>query len=261
VQRFMLEQGFQLVDLINPVRLPSTVPSGQAYEDTLLFANAIFFRNGESSDAELRIRQALVATLLYYKHGLAESLLQQYDEAKGTQLAEAFSGRSYNPEKQTREELIAENASFRSQLTVRDTDLAAAHAELAELRRILAAAESQISALNEQLDSTRRDSAEQQQKVGALDGELSAARQANSALELRLEAAQEQASDSRSLLADSEAAIARLSEEMGELAAALRRDRQTGSVAEQQLQQVLNSRSFRLLAPARRLRAILLPRK
>ena len=123
VQSFMVEQGFQLVDLINPVRLPPAVQSGLVYEDTLLFANAIFLRNGESSEGDLRIAQALIASLLYYKHGLAESLLQQYDEARGTQLAETFSGKSHDPQKQTRDELIAENDSIRAQLSVRDTEL------------------------------------------------------------------------------------------------------------------------------------------
>lgn len=261
VQSFMVEQGFQLVDLINPVRLPSMVQSGQAYEDTLLFANAIFLRKGESSDADLCLRQALVASLLYYKHGLAESLLQQYDDSRGTHLAEAFSGRSHDPEKQSREELIAENESLRTRLSVRDTDLTAAQAEVAELRRILAAAESQIAAANERLEDARKESAQGQQKLAALNEELSRAQQAHAALQLRFEAAQQQTFGLRRQLAESEAAIARLSEQMSELAAALRRDRETGSVAEQQLQQVLNSRSFRLLAPARRLRAILLPRK
>ena len=269
VQSFMTEQGFQLVDLINPVRLPPAVQSGLVYEDTLLFANAIFLRNGESSEGDLLIAQALIASLLYYKHGLAESILQQYDGARGTQLAETFSGKSRDPQKQTRDELMAENDSIRAQLSVRDTDLAAAHSEVAELRNVLIAAEAQIAGLNEQLASAREANAEQQQTIAPLNQELSAARQALSALELRFETAQQEASTLQTQLqtqlqsqrADSEAAIARLSEEMSELASALRRNRETESVAERQLQQVLNSRSFRLLAPARRLRAILLPRK
>jgi FkbM family methyltransferase len=265
VQSFMVEQGFQLVDLINPVRLPSMVQSGQAYEDTLLFGNAIFFRNGGSLGGDVLISQALIASLLYSKYGLAESLLQQYDEANGTQLAETLSGKSHDPRKQTRDELIADNDSLHAQLSARDTDLSAARAEIAELRNVLVAAESQIAGLNEQLATAQQQNAEQQQELTALNvrsnEELSQARQAHAALEGRFKAAQEEASALRARLSESERAVAGLSEDMAELASALRRDRETVSVAEQQLQQVLNSRSFRLLAPARRLRAILLPRK
>jgi len=53
--------------------------------------------------------------------------------------------------------------------------------------------------------------------------------------------------------------IVRLSEDLSELALALRRSRETQAASARQLQQVLNSRSFRWLAPARRLRAMLLP--
>jgi hypothetical protein len=48
---------------------------------------------------------------------------------------------------------------------------------------------------------------------------------------------------------------------MSEMATALRRGRETFATLERQLQQVLNSKSFRWLAPARRLRAILLPHR
>jgi hypothetical protein len=47
--------------------------------------------------------------------------------------------------------------------------------------------------------------------------------------------------------------------EQSELVQALRKSRESVSAAEQKLQQVLNSRSFRWLSPARRLKSTLLP--
>ena len=261
VQSFMREQGFQLVDLINPVRLPPAVRSGQVYEDTLLFANAIFFRNNGNTQGDLPIAQALIATLLYQKHGLAESLLQQYDEANGTQLAEAFSGKSHDPQKQTRDELIAENISLRAQVLNRDSDLAGARSEVAELRNILIAAESKITSLNQQIAEAQKQDFQNQQKLAALNDQLSHSQQAHAALLRSFESAQQQTLTLQAQLADSEAAVVRLGEDMAEMATALHRDRGGDRAAQQQLQQVLNSRSFRWLAPARRLRSLLLPHR
>jgi FkbM family methyltransferase len=270
VQKFMLEQGFHFVDLVNEVRLPPAVASGQVYEDSLLFANALFFRNGDSSDGDLRVTQALIASLIYHKHALAESLLQQYDQSRGTSLAEAFAGRSYDPQKQTRDELIADNASLHAQIAARDTELAGARSEVEELRKILVAAESRISALDQQIAIAQKEDANKQQKVAALQQEMDRHQQthqelirnqqrAYDILQANFHASQEQVSSLRQQVADSEVSVARLSQDLSEMASALHRDREGESIAHQQLQQVLNSRSFRLLAPARRLRALLFP--
>ena len=77
VYTFLAKQGFQFVDIVKPVRLPLLVPSGQSYPDTLIFADAVFLRRAASPDADLRVVQALIAGLVYGKHGLAEWLLQQ----------------------------------------------------------------------------------------------------------------------------------------------------------------------------------------
>ncbi len=77
VYTFLAEQGFEFVDIVKPVRLPLIVPSGQSYPDTLIFADAVFLRRAAPKDVDLRVVQALIAGLVYGKHGLAEWLLQQ----------------------------------------------------------------------------------------------------------------------------------------------------------------------------------------
>ena len=94
VQTFLAQQGFQFVDIINPVRLPLIVKSGRSHPDTLIFADAVFFRRGTPGDVELRIVQALIASQVYGKHGLAEWLLQQCDADNGTRLAQVLSGQA-----------------------------------------------------------------------------------------------------------------------------------------------------------------------
>ena len=62
-------------------------------------------------------------------------------------------------------------------------------------------------------------------------------------------------------LDSTQAAIKTLSSEMGVLAAAAKGYREQLQLSRNQLQQILNSKSWRLMEPARRLRRILLPRR
>ena len=88
-----------------------------------------------------------------------------------------------------------------------------------------------------------------------------ATREAHAELQLKFEAANQQLASLGEQLADSEALVARLGDELSELTQAMKSSRDTYTAGQRQLQQVLNSKSFRWLEPARRLRALLLPRQ
>jgi len=127
------------------------------------------------------------------------------------------------------------------------TELSAKGDELGALRDELAAAHNEIA--------TARDEAARERSLLA-------------ELQTKYDEAGKQIGLQHSQLDSCDASIARLSGELAELAQALRASREReksaserAAGAELQLQQVLNSRSFRWLAPARRARMILFPRR
>jgi len=129
------------------------------------------------------------------------------------------------------QELAAKSEALQAEVSRRDH-------ELAESRRHLASSQAELAA-------TQRDRAVWQGKFAAAEKQITA-------LTGQVAGLGEQ-------LAASDAVMARLSDDLSELAQALRRDRESYAECQRQLHQVLNSRSFRWLAPARRLRALLLP--
>jgi len=141
------------------------------------------------------------------------------------------------------------NAELRENLAGAKGAVGALQHDNAELRESLAAANGAVTAL-------QHENAESRENLAAANEELTITKQALVALQHRFGAAEKQISMLREQHANS---IVRLSEDLSELALALRRSRETQAASARQLQQVLNSRSFRWLAPARRLRAMLLP--
>jgi FkbM family methyltransferase len=158
-------------------------------------------------------------------------------------------------------DLTAMGESLRSEISRRDGELATVReelavrqAEVAELGRNLAAARAEIDGLREQLAAAQQDNSD-------VRAQLAAVQEIHAALHQHCQALQQQNANLYLDLDSSETSIVRLSADLSELATALRRDRETHEACQRQLQQVLNSRSFRWLEPARRLRAVLLPHR
>lgn len=135
------------------------------------------------------------------------------------------------------QELVAVDQSLRFEISRRDD-------ELTTVREQLAAAREARAALAEQLAASK--------------AELAASREVQAVWQGKFDAAEKQIAVLREQLGVSEVSIVRLSEDLSELAQALKSNREACAASQRQLQQVLNSRSFRWLAPARRLRALLL---
>jgi FkbM family methyltransferase len=133
-----------------------------------------------------------------------------------------------------------ENHRLQGEISRRDTELAAVREQLAnvssELNRTqatLMTTEAQLAAARDEIDRERR----------------------------RLEQSHQRIDELISQVRGSEAAIVSLSEQLSELAAELRKGRELEGTYKKQLEQVLSSRSFRWLAPMRRMRAVLLPHR
>lgn len=131
------------------------------------------------------------------------------------------------------QELSAENEKLQGEISRRDAELAAAQVELATSYQQLAASKEALAA--------------EQQALSELQGKLNLANQRITEL--------------REQLHPSEVAIAGLSEELSELAQALKKGRESEVACQRQLEQVLNRWPFRWLAPARRLREMVLPHR
>ena len=116
--------------------------------------------------------------------------------------------------------------SLRSELAGRDTQLAGRDAQLAEQSDKLAAAQQKLAGLQTELDTAQSEIARLQQMLNVSDS-----------------------------------TVTKLSGELAELATALKASRQREAASAQTLQQVLTSKSWRLLEPARRLRNLVLPHR
>ena len=127
-------------------------------------------------------------------------------------------------------------------------------AELATVREQLTNAVSEIARLQSDLDHS-------QVAITAAEAQLAAAHDETALGHRRLEQSEQRVAELTNQVCGSEVAIASLSEQLSELAAALKQGRDVESSYKQQLEQVLNSRSFRWLAPARRIREVLLPHR
>jgi len=73
IQTLLSGYGFELIDLLVPVRYGYVTPPGQSAQDRLLWADAIFFRVTE--DSETLRAQSLIAASVYEKPTLAAHLL------------------------------------------------------------------------------------------------------------------------------------------------------------------------------------------
>lgn len=171
-------------------------------------------------------------------------------------------------ERQGREELqrlyqeaSKENDRLNGEISRRDGDLAAIREELSRTRSELGASEDEIAKLTRELAAAREETAKTNQHLAASQDALAIEREALSELQRKLDLADNAIAALSEHLHSSEVAIGGLSEELSELAQALKKGRETQIAFQMQLQQVLNSRSFRWLAPARRLRELLYPHR
>jgi hypothetical protein len=178
-------------------------------------------------------------------------------------------------ERRARQALAAAAESLRSEVAQRDGELTVLRDQATRLSEAFSVARVEADILSERLavasnkvDSLRQQLAEAQKNIGemrtseaALSEQLTTVQQAHAELREKYASVLKQNGALRSDLDASEASIVRLGADLAEMATVLRRDRETHAALERQLQQVLNSRSFRWLAPARRLRAVLLPHR
>jgi FkbM family methyltransferase len=169
---------------------------------------------------------------------------------------------------QSYHELAAVSESRRTEISQRDEELRSVREELrvsqaahAALQGKFDVAENQVAALGQQLAASQAEVFRLDAELTAVRQERDATREAHAELQLKFEAANQQLASLGEQLADSEALVARLSDELSELTQAMKSSRDTYTAGQRQLQQVLNSKSFRWLEPARRLRALLLPRQ
>jgi FkbM family methyltransferase len=167
--------------------------------------------------------------------------------------------RSYQDLAAVCESLRAEASRRDDELTTVRQELAAARESHAVLKTKFEAAENELAAFREQLPALQAELSRRVGELAVATDELVAARQAHAVLQRKFEAAEKRIAGLRDQLGASEAAVVKLSEDLSELAQALRSDRETYAASQRQLQQVLNSRSFRWLSPARRLRALFRP--
>lgn len=130
-----------------------------------------------------------------------------------------------------------------------------------ELQRLYQAAadsnqslQQQLTNVSSELDRTRAALATAEAQLASTHNELAQERR-------RLELSHQRVTELSDQVRGSEAAIVSLSEQMSQLAAELKKGRDVEGTYKKQLEQVLNSRSFRWLAPVRKMRAVLLPHR
>lgn len=76
IDHILSEAGFEFIDFSHLNRYEYTsVPFKTAKRERLIWGDAVFFRKDVNS-ADDRIAQALIASLIYKKHGLAQTLLR-----------------------------------------------------------------------------------------------------------------------------------------------------------------------------------------
>jgi FkbM family methyltransferase len=140
-----------------------------------------------------------------------------------------------------------ENQRLQGEISRRDT-------EVARLGEQLTTASSEVARLQSELEQTREALTTTEAQLAAAHDDLARERR-------RLELSNHRIEELTGQVRGSEAAIVSLSEQLSALAAELKKGREVESVYKKQLDQVLSSRSFRWLAPARRMRAMLLPHR
>lgn len=168
---------------------------------------------------------------------------------------------SYEELRRSHDELSAGNEWLRTEVSRRDTELVALREELRSTTAELAASRDEATRLSLELAASHEETAKLNQQILATDAALASEREAVEVLGRKLNQSDRHVAGLREQLHDSNAAIARLSGELSEIAQALKYGRESQIASQLQLQQVLNSRSFRWLAPARRLRALLSPHR
>jgi len=82
IQTFLNQCGFELIDLLEPVRYHYVSPDEGPAADRLLWADAIFFRT--TDDPETLRAQSLIAAAVYGKPTLAAHLLLRSRQAAGS---------------------------------------------------------------------------------------------------------------------------------------------------------------------------------
>lgn len=213
-----------------------------------------------------------------YQHAYFDGLNEFYVAAEKIELArklavppnafDKFELAATVRERQGREELqrlyqgaSEENDRLHGEISRRDGDLAAIREELSRTRSELGASEDENAKLTQELAAARQQIATTNQQLAESQDALAAEREALSELQRKLNLADNEIVALSQDLHSSEVAIGGLSEELSELAQALKKGRETEIACQRQLQEVLNSRSSRWLAPARRLRELLLPHR
>ena len=210
-----------------------------------------------------------ILTAANYQHAYFDGLNEFYVAAEKSELAQKlavppnvfddFELATTARERAGREELhqlyneaVKGNHRLEGEVARRDT-------ELARVNGLLADVTSEVAKLQVELNQTRDALTATQTGLEAARTELAAAREEFTLEHMRLERSNREIEELTHEVRSSHAAIASLSEDLAELASELKKGREAENVYKKQLEQVLSSRSFRWLAPARRLRALLLP--
>jgi FkbM family methyltransferase len=130
-----------------------------------------------------------------------------------------------------------------------------------ELQRLYRLATESNQSLQERLTDASSEVARLQSELEHTQAELRAAEEHLAQQHVRLKQSNQRIGELTGQIRGSEAAIVSLSEQLSELAAELKKGREAEGIYKKQLEQVLNSRSFRWLAPVRRIRTLLLPHR
>lgn len=197
-----------------------------------------------------------------YQHAYFDGLNEFYVAAERSELArklavppnvfDNFELAATVRERNGREELqrlyhdaVEGNQRLQAEVARRDT-------EVARLDEGLTTATAEVARLQSELEQTREALTTTEAQLAAAHDDLARERR-------RLEQSNQRIAELTIQVHGSEAAIVSLSEQLSELAAELKKGRELEGNYKKQLEQVLNSRSFRWLAPVRRIRAVLLP--
>jgi len=164
---------------------------------------------------------------------------------------------------------LAATVAFRRELEATGSELASKREEAAQLSSQLSATRAELAVTNQTLFTSQFALDAERKSVNDLKSQLDHETAQSAALRGQVQQYEAEIRDQiqsfevaiRDERRSSEAAIATLSGEMAEVAQAARHAREALAISQGQLQQVLNSRSFRWLGPARRLRRVLLPHR
>ncbi len=212
-----------------------------------------------------------ILTIANYQHAYFDGLNEFYVAAERSELAarlavppnvfDKFELAATMRERAGREELQRlyqaasdSNQNLQGEVLRRDAEIVRRDAEVSSLREGLTRTSSEVARLQSELSQTQAALVKAQTELAATHDQLDREHR-------RLERSNHRIAELTDQLHGAETAIVSLSEQLSELAAELKKGREVESTYKQQLDQVLSSRSFRWLAPARRLRAVLIPRQ